>query len=64
MIRSDVRELDQLIRQYLRAGWHPALASNEAAMTFIQRNRAERAPRRLRVLRTAGAIAANRSVQA
>lgn len=64
MIRNDVRELDQLIRQYLRAGWHPALASNEAATTFIQRKRSERAPHRLRILRTSGAIAINRSASA
>lgn len=64
MVRNDVRELDQLIRQYLRAGWHPALASNEAAMTFIQRRRFERAPKRLDVLKVSGRMALNRSIEA
>lgn len=64
MIRTDFRELDQLVRQYLKAGWYPALASHEAAMTFIQRHRAERAPKRLDVLKVSGRMALNRSIEA
>lgn len=68
MNRADLRELDQLVRQHLRAGWHPALAACESAATLVQRRRIARSPsvweltwHRIRVIAVAETIANNRS---
>lgn len=62
MKRADIRELDQLVRQHLRAGWYPALAACESAETFVSRHWGDRSSSRLHVIEIAARIAHNRSL--